>query len=745
MVGLRCSRTLFPADQKRPRIARTHHQQEPSTTRAAITNGAALSWHADIDCGVRGCRVQVRIERARGWDVVRLLMSLWMLLAPLHLMAAPSSEPADIAALRNSQSRSAAELRRQAIALRDASTDRAYRAWANLALAEFHNDLEEADSALALLDDIATEALALNLPDLRFEVLGRQATVLVNRGRSAETDAVLTAAKALVDSSNEPSWRAQWLHNRGVLERKLGRFDSAREYFQQALDLLRSLNDDVGVARELNSIGMLHGRTGKFSDAMLVHKEALALARKSSNPGEIARSLRLLGVLHRNLDDEELGSRYLQEALEYVEERNKREAITLHGELTKSLMLLGRLDEAEKNATQAVSMAEDSGSPPNRVSAYTHMAELRLEQGKLDEAMRWTEKAFESFDLVAIRDQILLRLTRAEVMAARGLNAEALSEAQLVVDSTRAVGDRILERAALDLLSQQQLQVGDAANAFVTLKAYQALDKELAIDLAARRIAMLEGSLDAERSGAERALLERDNAVQALALDRQRVLGIALILGLATLIGVAALLYGRFRAAELSKRQITASRDELARLHRALLDSSVELERVAHSDALTGLANRRALAQELDNRLAQSQASRKPLSVLILDLDLFKLINDRHGHLAGDAVLREVAIRLRTALRGDSAVGRWGGEEFIAILSDCPADDARAVAERLRIAIAAMPVDLDGQHVNITASIGIATTSLPPPNNIDPLLAAADDALYRAKRAGRNRVESALA
>jgi diguanylate cyclase (GGDEF)-like protein len=294
-------------------------------------------------------------------------------------------------------------------------------------------------------------------------------------------------------------------------------------------------------------------------------------------------------------------------------------------------------------------------------------------------------------------------------------------------------------------VSQQQLQAGDAANAFVTLKAYQALDKELAIDLAARRIAVLEGSVEAERNGAERALLERDNAVQALALNRQRWLGIALFLGFATVLGAATLLYNRFRAAEASRSQIIASRDELARLHRALVDSSVELERVAHSDALTGLANRHALAAELDNRLAQAHASGEPLSVLILDIDHFKLVNDRHGHLGGDALLREVAIRLRTALRGDSALGRWGGEEFIAILSDCGSLDARPAAERLRLAIGGEGFKYKDQPVTITVSIGIATTGTPPPKTIDPLLAAADDALYRAKRGGRNRVETAVA
>lgn len=676
-------------------------------------------------------------------------MGLFVLLAMLWAVcfaqaSVPNSQPAEIAALRSSESRSADQLRQQAIVLRDGSQDRVMRAWATLALAEFENDLENADVALQLLEEVLAEARTLDLMDLQFDVLGRQATILVNRGRSAETEVVLSAAKDLVDAANHPAWRARWLHNRGVLERKLGRFDVATDYFEQSLALMRELNDDRGVARELNSIGMLHGRTGRFSDAMLVHKEALDLARKVEDPGEIARSLRLLGVLHRNLNDEELGSRYLREALDYVEARNTREAITLLGELTKSLLLLGNIDEAEASATQAASMAESSGSPPNRVSAYTRMAEVRLEQGNLDEAMAWTERAFESFSAVAIRDQILLQLTRAQVLAARGESVEALEEAATVLKATRDVGDRILERSALRLLADQQLLTGDAANAFVTLNAFQALDKELAIDLAARRIAMLQGSLESERIQAERALLERDNAIQALTLNRQRWMGAGLLIGVVALLMLAALLYSRFRSAEQSKRQITESRDELAKLHRALLDSSIELERMAHSDALTGLANRHALAKELDHRLAQAQAAGAPLSVLILDIDLFKQINDRHGHLAGDAVLREIAIRLRNVARGDSAIGRWGGEEFIAVLSHCDLANALAVADRLCKAISAQPVRFEEREIPVTASAGVATSLHPHPNSIDPLIASADDALYRAKHAGRNRCEGTV-
>lgn len=675
----------------------------------------------------------------------------WLLRLGLLLLlsggvwAQSSSEPGEIASLRASQARSAEDLRAQAQKLHeDTAADPLQRAWAGLALAEFENDLEHADRALTLLDAVETEARKLGLDDLRFQVLARRGVILVNRGRSAETDAVLREMATLVDASGRPDWQAQLLHDRGVLERKLGRFEAALHYFEQALTILRARKDDLGVARELNSIGMLHGRTGRFSDAVLAHNEALELARAKQNRAEIARSLRLLGILYRNLDDEELGSEYLKEALEYVEERNRREAVALHGELCKSYTLMGRLAEAEVQGQLAVTLADHSGSPPNRVNAYTRMAELRLEQGDIEDAERWTERAFQTFDAVAIRDQILLRLSRARVWSRKGQVAQARGEAELTLRAVREIGDRILERSALDLLSELQLAGGDAASAFVTRKQHQALDKELAMDMAARRIAVLESRLDRQRTEAERKLLERDNEIQALTLTRQRYFGLALVTGLVALLLVAAMIWSRWRESERSKARITASRDELARLHQALVDSSTELEKAALTDALTGLSNRHALARDLDARLACARAGLKPLSVLLIDLDHFKQVNDRYGHLAGDEVLKEVARRLRSGLRADAAIGRWGGEEFIVVLDDCVLGAALAAAERVRSLLAAEPVQLEsGAELTITASIGVATTGDLRAEVMDPLIGAADDALYRAKRSGRNRVEAA--
>ena len=635
--------------------------------------------------------------------------------------AANPSEPAAIAALRADQTRTAAQLEAQAARLRASASDPKFRAWATLAEAEFANDQEHADVAQAGLDQALAQAEVLGLPDLRFEALLRMSTMLVNRGRSKETEAVLAKMQAMVEAGGNTRWRGLWLHERGVLERKLGRFEEARALFVQARTLFRDVGEYVMEARELNSIGNLDGRTGRFSDAVAMHTDALALARKAGDKAETARSLRMLGVLYLNLDDEELASRYLLQALDYVEERNRREAIALHGELIGTFTRLEKLTEAEYHGQQAVRLAELSGSHPNRVNAFTRMADLRLLQGRVDEAEMWVERANASRDQVAVRDRSLIGISRMRVLAARDRTTEALREADVVLADVRDLGDRILERSVLDLMSELQLRAGDAASAFATRKAHQKLDKELAIDVAARRIALLESSLERERAKAERELLQRDNDIQALRLNRQRLIAIALLVGLATVLAISALLYARYRSTLRHRNELRASRDAL--------------ERVANTDALTGLANRHAAAQALGERLGRIP---EPLTVMLLDLDEFKRINDSHGHQAGDAVLREAASRMRAALPEDALLGRWGGEEFIAILDGAPDQEPASVAEAMRAALAAAPVPFEGVAIPVTVSIGVATAFAA--DGIDALLAEADAALYRAKGAGRNRV-----
>ena len=161
---------------------------------------------------------------------------------------------------------------------------------------------------------------------------------------------------------------------------------------------------------------------------------------------------------------------------------------------------------------------------------------------------------------------------------------------------------------------------------------------------------------------------------------------------------------------------------------------------MAITDALTGLYNRRYMETHVGTLVDQAISRGKPLSVLILDIDYFKSINDTHGHDAGDDVLQDFAIRIRKSIRGIDLACRYGGEEFVVVMPETDMAVATMVAERLRRRIASepFPIQKGARSVEVTISIGIA--ALGPDDNAAAVIKRADQALYRAKRDGRNRV-----
>ncbi|MQP76150.1 diguanylate cyclase [Stenotrophomonas sp. MYb238] len=170
----------------------------------------------------------------------------------------------------------------------------------------------------------------------------------------------------------------------------------------------------------------------------------------------------------------------------------------------------------------------------------------------------------------------------------------------------------------------------------------------------------------------------------------------------------------------------------------------VDLRRLARRDGLTGLLNRTALLGDGGQQLEQCVRLQQPFAAMLLDLDHFKRINDTRGHQAGDEVLHHTARTLQRNLRGrDWLLGRYGGEEFVLLLPGVGMEQALALAERLRAALEASPLDRDGGAIVITTSIGVAIADATP--DLERLLAHADAALYRAKAAGRNRVACDLA
>jgi diguanylate cyclase (GGDEF)-like protein len=196
----------------------------------------------------------------------------------------------------------------------------------------------------------------------------------------------------------------------------------------------------------------------------------------------------------------------------------------------------------------------------------------------------------------------------------------------------------------------------------------------------------------------------------------------------------------------LKKRleEMEATKTAMSQMVNGLQTRMAGLQKDATHDALTGLLNRAAVLDILKKEMIRAHREGTSVGVLLGDLDHFKNINDTHGHLAGDEVLREAAQRIGAAVRSYDSVGRYGGEEFLIILSGC-ADNADMVkqADRIRSQVCGGPVRTADGEIPITLSVGAASSS--EYAEVEAVLRAADAALYRAKRAGRNRVELACA
>jgi two-component system cell cycle response regulator len=163
---------------------------------------------------------------------------------------------------------------------------------------------------------------------------------------------------------------------------------------------------------------------------------------------------------------------------------------------------------------------------------------------------------------------------------------------------------------------------------------------------------------------------------------------------------------------------------------------NAELEALSRTDALTGLANRRHLQEQLTIAAALARRHGGRMGVLMIDVDHFKSINDRFGHDVGDAVLREVAARLEATARAEDLVGRWGGEEFLVVAPSTDAPGVRELGERARRATSSQPIEVPSGTITVTVSVGVAESD----GDVEQVLRDADTALYEAKAAGRDCV-----
>lgn len=607
----------------------------------------------------------------------------------------------------------------------------------------------------------------LSLSTLSLTALSRPALVLPT---VAETITVLEArlAEAETDSEKVKALNALVWELRAVNPHR------ALSLSEEAAGLARALTDQSGLAASLCLVGVCASLLSRHQEAREALKEGLALSRRQRDLGTEARCLHYIGVVHYYLAEHAEAIENVMAALQIRENQQDWEGLgtgfNMLGNIQFCLSDYGQaLDwyqrslEAREQAGDQIGIAMSLGNIGNVYSTRGDFAEaLSFHQRSLDQSVRIGntasvvctlcnlggdhvdmgryEEAIEACRRsVALGEtledwkQVSVALTNmGYALGKTGRQAEALEYFARALDLARSLQDQDVAVEILLYAGLTHAGLGELVEARVRL----AEAAVLAASLGARGTALqaAEGLSEVcKRQGDYAAALGHYETFRRLekevfseeAADRAKALVVKMEVE-----------HHRHEAEALAKINTA-----LQFSNTALQKANARLEALATTDHLTGLPNHRTLVAALDAETARARREGGPCALLFLDIDHFKSVNDTHGHSVGDAVLAEFAACVRACLREDDILGRWGGEEFLVLLPGRDAEEALWIGERVRAAVADHRLAAK-EGLSMTCSIG--AVACPPQEAVrHSLVEAADQALYAAKRLGRNQVRAA--
>jgi diguanylate cyclase (GGDEF)-like protein len=494
---------------------------------------------------------------------------------------------------------------------------------------------------------------------------------------STEYDPALSILETLMASELTPRHRLRTYELAANLALHIDRYQAGFEYLNRGMELQEQVDDPALKSGIFGLAAYWHSQLGDEKKGLEYGQRTMELARETGDVRELCVAYEKLGQA------EELNG-LLEQALESYQEglRQCRAAAdpvfvgVMNGLMGRVLFRLGRYEEAERWMRQGIMLTTESGFEDGVTDAMTRYGELLLELGRNDEAR-----------------QLLLE----------------------VLERTRDGGRPNNRADAQRLLAQISFQARDYQQASEFLNAYLEAREEVFDIERARIIAFQEVVFDMHNQAQEIRLLReqaRVSELQESAMQQQRRFQQIVIVMAAFILALLLLLLIRTLRERRHFRHMSAH------------------------DGLTGLLNHTHFIDAAKTGLKQASSNGSQLILILADIDHFKRFNDQHGHQAGDEVLRKAASRFRDVLAPYGAVGRVGGEEFAACLSEISIEDVTIKVDQVRAAL--LDCRLSDVEQTVTMSFGVA--QLQPSESFESLRARADAALYRAKHEGRDRM-----
>jgi diguanylate cyclase (GGDEF)-like protein len=527
----------------------------------------------------------------------------------------------------------------------------------------------------------------------------------------------LAAARVLLPRASQPQLAAQLLGCEGDLSELAGDSTRAMALYEESVAAAQAAHDDEVLANALFQRGYLRGVRGDLATGLSDLRRAIDIYERAHLPQQASNTLNAVATLYDRMGDHVQARRYFEETLKVQRGAGllREQAVTYHN-LGRALENLGDWPGARASFESVLALSKQIAYPRAEAYALRGLASVDNAEGHGEAALRLLDRASEL--LAKAPDERL----RAQVALQRGIawrlvhrpaqSLAELNEALKVFDAAESKAEAAITHGEL---AATHAALGDYKSAYEQGALFKDASDRLLKRQIDERFATLKVEFDTAVTDRENQALKREKIATERALAQEQrasaLRAVALVLA-ALLVAILAVLMLRHRR------------------------TSRQMRGLAMTDELTRLSNRRHLMAQLQDMVAAGRSG----AVLIADLDLFKAINDRHGHLVGDEILRAVAATLGEAVPPHAQLGRLGGEEFIVLLPHTGLDEALEIAERARRAVAALDASRWLPDRGVTISIGV--TVCLAKDTLSATLRRADEALYDAKAGGRNCVRA---
>jgi len=531
----------------------------------------------------------------------------------------------------------------------------------------------------------------------------------------------VTIGLAAAERAKNVPVRAKLLRCRADALLVEGKTSAAEREFVTVAAMARQIGDKLLEADALVEIGYLQYTRGAMADALTNLQTSYRLSAQLGN--EKGRLEALASIAHVYADAqvaqyERAIEYYRQLLIEYEKHGQPSDVADTLFNIASTFGTKGDFGAAELHYRRALAMFQKLEQASDVAYTKRSLGLAVTKQGRAAEALHLLDEAVAFYERTQDQQNAATaRQYRGMAYRRLGRNADALREldfARRYFEQDNNV--RFLEKNAEEV-TLVYAQLGDWQKAYDATKRHAALGQTLAATRRDEESSRLRVAFDSEKKDQENRALARENTLRAAALreaDRSRKLQIVVSALIALLAITMALLFWR---------QVVNTR---------------RMRAMAMSDELTRLPNRRHILATADIELAAAKREERPAAVIVLDIDRFKRINDTWGHAAGDIVLQSIARACRAELRPSDQIGRLGGEEFLVVLHSATAQQAREIAERLRLAVEQLDFTSIAPELRVTISLGVSVAS---EYDSGAAIAAADAMLYRAKESGRNRIE----